>query len=228
MPKIVPDLVIGSHYGDWVILEERPRTKEKYYLCQCKCGNQKEVSKSSLRRGDSKSCGKGSCKPKPANTTHDMSNTKLYRVWANIHQRIRNPTGDNKCYAGLDVTPDWQDFNNFYVWAMSNGYKDGLTIDRIKTDVGYYPDNCRWVNWVVQSQNRRKHNGNKQEPKGVYLRKPRNGEVIYEGTYNAPYYWIVIYKGTRHQKSGFVTAEEAYKDRCKFIKENFDGLVYPD
>lgn len=228
MPKVTPDLVAGSQYGNWVVIEERPRAREKYYLCQCKCGLIREISKCSLRKGDSKSCGKGGCKAKPTNTTHDMSNTKLYRVWAGMHCRIRNPKGNSKCYIGLTVAPEWQDFQVFHDWAMGNGYEEGLTIDRIKTDIGYFPTNCRWVTWIVQSQNRRKHNVSKKEPKGVYLRKPRNVEVIYEGTHKAPYYWIVIYKGIRYQKSGFVTAIEAYKDRCNFIKENFDGLVYPD
>jgi hypothetical protein len=53
------------------------------------------------------------------------------------------------------VCPEWSDFQTFHAWAMSNGYKEGLTIDRIDNDKGYSPDNCRWV---TRSENAHKGN----------------------------------------------------------------------
>lgn len=227
MAKVTPELNIGSIYGSWKIIEARPRTKEKYYLCECKCGTTKEVSKSNLTLGKSTSCNKGECKSKAV--THGMTNTKLYSVWQGIKYRLKNPTGSNSCYKGIDLCSAWGDFKTFSEWALANGYQEGLTIDRIDSSIGYNPDNCRWTDTVVQSQNRRKHSNKELNlPKGVYKWKPRNGEIKYRGTGKAPYYWIVIYKGNRHQRSGFTTPEEAYQDRCQFIKENYDGLVYCD
>lgn len=161
--------------------------------------------------------------------THGMTNTKLYGVWCNIKYRLNNPTGKNKCYEGITLCSEWEDFQSFYDWSINNGYKEKLTIDRIDSTKGYEPSNCRWVDSTVQSQNRRKHTTKEEGlPKGVYKTKPRNGTVKYKATGKAPYYWIVIYKGKRHQKWGFSTPEEAYVDRCEFIKENYDGLVFHD
>ena len=224
MAKITPDLVIGTKYGDWTILEFRPRTKEKYYLVRCKCGLEKEVSKSNLANGKSKSCNKGSCKK--SMSIHGLTGSKLYSVWCGIKSRLRNPTGKNSCYAGIALCKEWNDFQIFHTWAIANGYAEHLSIDRIDRNGDYTPTNCRWVDTVVQSQNRSKHT-KKQLPKGVYESKPR-GEQKYLGTRKAPYYWIVIYKGSRHQQWGFQTPEEAYDSRKKFIEDNFNGLVYVD
>ena len=57
---------------------------------------------------------------------------------------------------GIAVCDEWKnDFQAFYEWAMSHGYADGLTIDRIDNDQGYSSDNCRWVSMKEQCANRR-------------------------------------------------------------------------
>ena len=227
MAKIIPDLLIGAFYGFWEVLEELPRQREKYYLCKCECGFIKEVSKSSLRLGKSLSCGKGKCKV--FNGTHGMTDTPLYGVWCSIKYRLKNPLGANTCYAGVALDPTWETFEPFRDWSLSHGYIENLTIDRIDSTKGYTPSNCRWVDCVVQSQNRRKHSSKQLDlPKGVFKSKPRNTEIKYKGTAKAPYYWITSYRGKRHQGWGFSSPEEAYQDKCRFIKENFDGLIYPD
>ena len=219
-----PDLVIGAMYGDWTVLEERPRPKEKYYLVRCKCGLEKEVSKSNLVLGKSKSCNKGACKSTAC--THGLTNTRLYGIWCGIKYRVKNPIGANTCYTGISLCAEWYTFDNFYAWAMKNGYADNLSIDRIDREGNYEPSNCRWTDAVVQSQNR-SGRSTKQLPKGIYKSKPRN-EPKYRGSGKAPYYWIAIYKGKRHQKWGFATPEEAYDSRKQFIEDNFNGLVYVD
>ena len=59
---------------------------------------------------------------------------------------------------------EWKDFIIFYNWAMSNGYSDNLSIDRIDNSKGYYPENCRWT--TAKEQNRNKDNLHYIEYKG--------------------------------------------------------------
>ena len=77
-------------------------------------------------------------------------------------QRTTNPNKQGyKDYGGrgIKVCREWlKDFMKFYDWSMSHGYTDKMSIDRIDNDKGYSPDNCRWVDMIVQSNNRR---GNK-------------------------------------------------------------------
>lgn len=41
----------------------------------------------------------------------------------------------------------------FHIWAMANGYQEGLTLERTKNDEGYSPGNCEWATMSQQSQN---------------------------------------------------------------------------
>ena len=55
---------------------------------------------------------------------------------------------------GITVADEWLDFRTFERWALANGYKKHLTLDRIDTDGNYEPGNCRWVTQSVQQNNR--------------------------------------------------------------------------
>lgn len=56
---------------------------------------------------------------------------------------------------GIKVCDEWSENKNFFRWATENGYKEGLSLDRINVDGDYSPENCRWVDMKVQGNNRR-------------------------------------------------------------------------
>jgi len=78
-----------------------------------------------------------------------------------MHQRCENPKSrDYQWYGALGVTiyDGWKltEYPNFKAWALANGYRPGLTIDRIDPTKGYNPNNCRWITMSDQQRNKRK------------------------------------------------------------------------
>lgn len=92
------------------------------------------------------------------NLIHGFSQTKLYRKWADMLQRCNNPKSTNyKNYGakGVEVFQEWRSFENFKEWALNNGYKEGLTIDRLNPSGNYEPSNCKWSTRKEQDRNKR-------------------------------------------------------------------------
>lgn len=178
MSKIL-DLT-GQKFGRLKVLQFiEIRKHHSYWLCKCNCGNITEVSNSSLRSGKVKSCGclrkevtrQNAIKTK---TTHHLTNTRIYNIWRSMKKRCYLKT--HKAYKdygarGIKVCDEWKnDFMSFYNWAIVNGYKEDLTLDRINVNGFYEPNNCRWVTMEIQQNNRRDniHIQYKGENKTVY------------------------------------------------------------
>lgn len=79
---------------------------------------------------------------------HGDSKTRLYRKWKSMHERCENPSRSNYVWygaKGIAVALEWSDWSEFKRWAYASGYEDGLELDRVDPDLGYGPDNCRWI-----------------------------------------------------------------------------------
>lgn len=97
---------------------------------------------------------------------------RLYRIWVNVKYRANrlSISQQSLCYVGVTICKEWNTFEPFQLWALKNGYTDNLSIDRIKNNLGYSPDNCRWVTQTQQIANRRTFG--KSVFRGVYY-KPK-------------------------------------------------------
>ncbi len=86
---------------------------------------------------------------------HGLYKTRIYKTWQNMKSRCNNPNA-SKYYLyggkGIKVCEEWEnDFLSFYNWAMNNGYKEELTLDRINPDKDYCPENCKWATYKEQN-----------------------------------------------------------------------------
>lgn len=88
-----------------------------------------------------------------------MTGTILYNKWQKMKARcnnIKHPAYKNYGGRGITVCEEWtHDFMLFYTWAIDNGYKEGLALDRRDNNKGYSPDNCRFVTHKENDNNKR-------------------------------------------------------------------------
>jgi len=83
----------------------------------------------------------------------------LYHLYYNVRSRCENPNSSYYEYyggRGIKVCDEWKTWEAFKEWALSHGYKKGLTIDRIDVNGDYEPSNCRWITHAEQMRNTRK------------------------------------------------------------------------
>jgi len=164
--------ITGQKFGRLTAIrffEKGSKTQRVKWLFRCDCGKEVISDAHNVKQGNKKSCG---ClgRESSANTgrqtikvaiaactTHGMSNTKLYTMWQNMKERCCKPNRkDSKHYydKGITVCDEWLNSAKAFIdWALSNGYQEGLSIDRIENDKNYCPDNCRFIPLARQKSN---------------------------------------------------------------------------
>lgn len=157
--------LVGKKFGRLTVVSEAEKryTKgghsKRMWNCACDCGNKKILPTRNLTSGNTKSCG---CYKKDRNvehfTTHGMTKTRLYSIWISMKDRCyRETVLQYKDYGGRGITvcDEWlNDFQSFYDWAIANGYKENLTIERKNVNGNYCPENCCWITKAEQSRNK--------------------------------------------------------------------------
>ena len=147
---------------------------KRAWECLCDCGNMHTVKTNYLTSGAVKSCGCWN-KDHPPRLLHGKSNTRIYSIFAGMHRRCTDikhaKSMLNYISRGITVCDEWQDVLVFEKWALSSGYKNTLTLDRIDGNGNYEPSNCRWATPTTQSRNRRKTKGTSSKYIGVYYNK---------------------------------------------------------
>ena len=134
------------------------------WLCKCECGKNAIISTANLNNGHTKSCGCLSDESrikigeqnklklrKYKNLPYDKNQRIIYSRWYNMFKRCNK----YKTYLEkkIKICKEWYSFENFYNWAVDNGFKKELTLDRINNSGNYEPNNCRWITQKEQCRN---------------------------------------------------------------------------
>ena len=190
-------------------IDERADTKRTYWVCACDCGNFKTVRSDILLSGCTRSCGCMKREQDVVNldrTSHMMSGTRLYGIWAGIKKRCLNINDiryQDYGGRGIKVCDEWKNsFETFMKWALNSGYQEDLTIDRIDNDGDYEPNNCRWATMKDQSNNRR---SNIKITIGNATKTMTEWCKIFDLDYK-----MVL---ARYNRNGFCTLDELFKQK---------------
>ncbi len=150
----------GQRFGRLTVVKELPKIRipsgqiNRVFLCRCDCGYEKSVRLVHLKRGRTVSCG---CIRSGGVRINNDDERRLRKVYRQILKRLLPDSPDAKIYynKGIKLCDEWvNNIDGFTKWALENGYKKGLVIDRSDNSKGYSPENCRWVTQLINANNR--------------------------------------------------------------------------
>ena len=163
-------ITVGSVVGDLTVTEffRYGRHGSTHWTCQCACGATTVATAVQLVQKSKTTCGAHQSqlqrqhaekKRKELTKYPDgyKAGSRLYRIWGNMRSRCLNPRCPKyKNYGGrgIKLDPRWYTYANFMQWAISTGYSDTLTIERIDVDGGYNESNCTWIPADLQARNK--------------------------------------------------------------------------
>ena len=171
--KGIPINLVGKKFGSLTVISLLEKTLSgSRWECECDCGGLAIKMTSTLRSIElhpevHKSMGCDECeisRRSLSRTRHGWakSNTdgksRLWGIWKGMKSRCKNPV---KYYGerGISVCSGWMSFISFRDWALSHGYADNLTIERMDPDGNYEPTNCEWI---TRSENSRRARVNRR------------------------------------------------------------------
>jgi len=179
------------------LAEGSVKNSKAHWKCRCECGKDIIRSTNTLisKSEYTKICW---CNHSSIVKTHGKSKTREYRIWSQIKGRTSGRRNDlsSKCYRDRNITMCSRWFNSFENFFEDMGESNGLSIDRIDNNKGYFKENCRWATPLEQIHNR---------DCTIYLEYNGQEKTLME--------WCILYN------IKYDTAHKKYKYRNKSIKD---------
>jgi len=159
------------HIQEWdtfnrltILKEVTIKWKMRTFKCKCICWNISYVWIWDLRNWNIKSCW---CYNLEKITKHwyctRAKRERIYVIWEDMKQRCYNSNNTSyKYYWKRWIKVLWKKFEDFrddmeksYLEHCKWKWEKNTTIDRIDVNWNYCKENCRWADYIIQSNNKR-------------------------------------------------------------------------